>query len=142
MRCYRYGKQSIPMDESVEKQFEPEKMRKGVEIMGTVGIHQVPFWLLTKEPTLFSAWPEVSKDEKAGIDAEEHKKLRKLCLHLPECSRANNCVHCVTRAGEKVAAFITVHLLREYFPKGIFSCFLRYRTLKIGEQTKYSESTT
>ena len=64
VRCYKYGKQSIPMDESVERQFGAEKMKKGVEIIGTVDLKYVPFWLTTEEPMMFCAWPELTEDEK------------------------------------------------------------------------------
>ena len=74
VRCYKYGKQSIPMDESVERQFGAEKMKKGVEIIGTVDLKYVPFWLTTEEPMMFCAWPELTEDEKAGIHTDEYQK--------------------------------------------------------------------
>lgn len=85
VRCYKYGKQSIPMDESVERQFGAEKMKKGVEIIGTVDLKYVPFWLTTEEPMLFCAWPELTKDEKAGIQTEEYQKA---CQALSAFARA------------------------------------------------------
>ena len=85
VRCYKYGKQSIPMDESVERQFGAEKMKKGVEIIGTVGLKYVPFWLTTEEPMMFCAWPELTEDEKAGIHTDEYQKA---CQALSAFARA------------------------------------------------------
>jgi len=127
VKCYKYGKQSIPINDSVERMFAPEKMQKGVEIIGTVDLKFVPFWMQTEEPTLFCTWPEISKEEKIGIDSEEHKKA---CQALSAFARALDrqgkcalCRACWRDTGDKGGGVHFGALTPRFLPEGDFLLF-------------------
>ena len=123
VRCYKYGKQSIPMDESVERQFGAEKMKKGVEIIGTVDLKYVPFWLTVDEPMLFCAWPELTTDEKAGIQTEEHQKAcQALSAFAKALERKGKCALC--RACFREGSVVHFGALTpKFLPEGDFLLF-------------------
>ena len=123
VRCYKYGKQSIPMDESIERQFGAEKMKKGVEIIGTVDLKYVPFWLTVDEPMLFCAWPELTTDEKAGIQTEEHQKAcQALSAFAKALERKGKCALC--RACFREGSVVHFGALTpKFLPEGDFLLF-------------------
>jgi len=73
VRAFRYGKQHIPIDGETESRLSM-KFDKGVKIIGSVALDEVPLWLSTGEPSVMCAQPSTKttglSQERVDADAK------------------------------------------------------------------------
>jgi len=88
VRAFRYGKQHIPIDNETEARLSM-KFDKGIEVIGSISIDEVPLWLSTGEPSVLCAQTSTKTTrlgkERAEADA---KALSALALALDDAKLA------------------------------------------------------